>query len=38
MGSVWMSRIEGEPRQPLVKDVFDSLLRHAQPSWRRTVS
>lgn len=32
MGTVWMSRIEGEPRLPLVKDVFDSLLRQAQTS------
>lgn len=30
MGTVWISRIEGEPRLPLVREVFDSLLRFAR--------
>lgn len=29
LGTVWMSRIEGAPRQPLVRAVFDSLLAYA---------
>lgn len=29
LGTVWISRIEGEPRQPLVREVFDSLLTYA---------
>ena len=30
MGNVWISRAEGEPRLPLVRGVFDSLLRFSQ--------
>lgn len=30
MGTVWISRTEGEPRLPLVREVFDSLLRYSQ--------
>ena len=29
-GTIWISRTEGEPRSPLVKGVFDSLLRFSQ--------
>jgi LysR family glycine cleavage system transcriptional activator len=31
-GSLWISRTEGEPRLPLIKDIFDSLLRQSQLS------
>jgi DNA-binding transcriptional LysR family regulator len=31
-GRLWISRIEGEPRMPLVKDVFDGLLAYAAAS------
>lgn len=30
LGTLWISRTEGEPRLPLVRDVFDSLLRYAK--------
>ncbi len=30
LGTMWISRIEGEPRMPLVREVFDSLLRYAE--------
>ncbi|MEJ6001343.1 LysR family transcriptional regulator [Paucibacter soli] len=30
LGTVWISRAEGEPRLPLVRGVFDSLLRYSQ--------
>jgi LysR family transcriptional regulator, glycine cleavage system transcriptional activator len=29
-GTIWISRTEGEPRSPLVRGVFDSLLRYSQ--------
>lgn len=29
LGTVWIARIEGEPRQPLVRELFDSLLAYA---------
>jgi DNA-binding transcriptional LysR family regulator len=31
-GTVWISRVEGEPRMPLVKDVFDCLIAYAKLS------
>lgn len=30
LGTLWMSRIGGEPRLPLVREVFDSLVGYAQ--------
>lgn len=30
LGTVWISRTDGEPRLPLVRGVFDSLLRYSQ--------
>jgi len=32
LGTIWISRTEGDPRLPLVRGVFDSLLRYSQTS------
>lgn len=31
LGTLWISRTEGEPRMPMVREVFESLLRYAKP-------
>lgn len=30
LGTLWISRTEGEPRMPMVREVFESLLRYAK--------
>lgn len=31
LGTLWISRTEGEPRMPMVRGVFESLVRYAKP-------
>ena len=31
LGTLWISRTEGEPRMPMVREVFESLVRYAKP-------
>ena len=31
LGTLWISRTEGEPRMPMVREVFESLVRYARP-------
>jgi len=31
LGTLWISRSEGEPRMPMVREVFESLVRYAKP-------